>query len=378
MAVAATTALRPTSLASPSASTDFTPRSKSSLRTTPLAYEQRVSGAKTIGASLPFSVIFNGWFESPSANIPGPAASTCATLAPPPGAMKDGTATPSSSKNFFSLATRCWPYTKVETLCETVMGFGACARAGARQAAATAAAPEAVRKRRRGRVLRGPPFISAACGVPGGCHRRRVRRPRAGAGEGARSRGRAEPGLGARAAGRRAARGAGARRVGGAVAAPGRGARTRARRAGGAAHRGGRPAGGCAAHAARRADGRRGRRRRAGAGDGGAPRGAAARAAAHAAGRDGHRRGAHRDGGGGLGGQERRDRGAGAAARAPRRVHAAARQGRSRGPAARLLDPGAEPRGQHRGLQGRRPRDEPGRAGRQGRAGEDPRAGAKS
>src|SRR5438445_5441155 len=149
MAVAATTALRPTSLASPSASTDFTPRSKSSLRTTTLAYEQRVSVAKTIRASLPFSVIFNGWFESPSANIAWPAASTCATLAPPPGAMKNGTATPSSSKNFFSLATRCWPYTKVETLCETVMGFGACARAGARQAAATAAAPEAVRKRRR-------------------------------------------------------------------------------------------------------------------------------------------------------------------------------------------------------------------------------------
>src|SRR2546428_12153568 len=69
MAVAATTALRPTSLASPSASTDFTPRSKSSLRTTTLAYEQRVSVAKTIRASLPFSVIFNGWFESPSANI---------------------------------------------------------------------------------------------------------------------------------------------------------------------------------------------------------------------------------------------------------------------------------------------------------------------
>ena len=157
MAVAATTALRPTSLASPSASTDFTPRSKSSLRTTTLAYEQRVSVAKTIRASLPFSVIFNGWFESPSANIAWPAASTCATLAPPPGAMKNGTATPSSSKNFFSLATRCWPYTKVETLCETVMGFGACARAGARQAAATAAAPEAVRKRRRVHVMRDPP-----------------------------------------------------------------------------------------------------------------------------------------------------------------------------------------------------------------------------
>src|SRR2546429_4733713 len=91
MAVAATTALRPTSLASPSASTDFTPRSKSSLRTTTLAYEQRVSVAKTIRASLPFSVIFNGWFESPSANIAWPAASTCATLAPPPGAMKNGT-----------------------------------------------------------------------------------------------------------------------------------------------------------------------------------------------------------------------------------------------------------------------------------------------
>src|SRR3989442_14658152 len=89
--------------------------------------------------------------------------------------MKDGTATLSSSKNFFSLATGCCPYTKVETLCETVMGFGACARAGARQAAATAAAPEAVRKRRRVHVMRDPPLIAARCGGPGGCGRRRLR-----------------------------------------------------------------------------------------------------------------------------------------------------------------------------------------------------------
>src|SRR5207245_2244773 len=38
-------------------------------------------------------------------------------------AMKNGTATPSSSKNFFSLATRCWPYTKVETKVETHHGL---------------------------------------------------------------------------------------------------------------------------------------------------------------------------------------------------------------------------------------------------------------
>src|SRR2546421_2849184 len=69
-----------------------------------------------MSASRPFSVIFSGWFESPSANIACPAASAWTTLAPPPGTMKPGTLTPSASKNFFSLATRCWPYTKVETL----------------------------------------------------------------------------------------------------------------------------------------------------------------------------------------------------------------------------------------------------------------------
>ena len=119
-------ALRPTSLASASASTDFTPLSHSSWRTTTLAYEQRVSVAKTISASLPFSVIFSGWFESPSANIACPAATAWTTLAPPPGTMNPGTVTPSSSKNFFSFATRCCPYTNVETLCAAVMG-----RAGA-------------------------------------------------------------------------------------------------------------------------------------------------------------------------------------------------------------------------------------------------------
>src|SRR2546430_6872424 len=67
-----------------------------------------------MSASRPFSVIFSGWFESPSANIACPAASAWTTLAPPPGTMKPGTLTPSASKNFFSLATRCWPYTRSE------------------------------------------------------------------------------------------------------------------------------------------------------------------------------------------------------------------------------------------------------------------------
>ena len=68
-----------------------------------------MSVAKIMRASLPFSVIFSGWLESPSANIACPAASACTTLAPPPGTMKPGRLSPSSSKNFFSLATRCWP-----------------------------------------------------------------------------------------------------------------------------------------------------------------------------------------------------------------------------------------------------------------------------
>jgi len=68
-----------------------------------------VSVAKIIRASLPFSVIFSGWLESPSANMAWPAARACTTLAPPPGTMKLGTLTPSSSKNFFSFATRCCP-----------------------------------------------------------------------------------------------------------------------------------------------------------------------------------------------------------------------------------------------------------------------------
>src|SRR6266705_2295800 len=78
-----------------------------------------------MSASRPFSVIFSGLFKSPSANIACPAASAWATLAPPPGAMKPGTLTPSASKNFFSLATRCWPYTKVETLGVRAVGRAA-------------------------------------------------------------------------------------------------------------------------------------------------------------------------------------------------------------------------------------------------------------
>ena len=67
-----------------------------------------MSVAKRMTASLPFSLIFSGWFESPSANIAWPAARACTTLAPPPGTMKPWSAvTPSSSKKRFSRATRC-------------------------------------------------------------------------------------------------------------------------------------------------------------------------------------------------------------------------------------------------------------------------------
>ncbi len=68
-----------------------------------------MSVAKTISASLPFSVILSGWLESPRANRTCPAASACTTLAPPPGTTKSGVLTPSSSKSFFWAATRCWP-----------------------------------------------------------------------------------------------------------------------------------------------------------------------------------------------------------------------------------------------------------------------------
>ncbi len=66
-----------------------------------------MSVAKSMRASLPFSVTLSGWFESPSANWTCPAARACTTLAPPPGTTKSGVRTPSSSKNFFWAATRC-------------------------------------------------------------------------------------------------------------------------------------------------------------------------------------------------------------------------------------------------------------------------------
>ena len=88
-----------------------------------------MSVAKIMRASLPFSVILSGWLESPSANCTCPAARAWTTLAPPPGTTKSGVLTPSSSKNFFCAATRCWPYTKVETLWEAVMALRPCAGA---------------------------------------------------------------------------------------------------------------------------------------------------------------------------------------------------------------------------------------------------------
>ncbi len=59
--------------------------------------------------SRPFSVALSGWFESPRPNIAWPAVTAFTTRAPPPGTMNPDALTPSSSKNFFSFATRCWP-----------------------------------------------------------------------------------------------------------------------------------------------------------------------------------------------------------------------------------------------------------------------------
>jgi hypothetical protein len=70
---------------------------------------QRVSVAKIVVVSRPISVILSGWFESPSPNMACPATTVWLTFAPPPGTMKLGTVTPSSSKDFFSFSTRCGP-----------------------------------------------------------------------------------------------------------------------------------------------------------------------------------------------------------------------------------------------------------------------------
>src|SRR5438445_212796 len=73
-----------------------------------------------------------------------------------------------------------------------------------------------------------------------------------------------------------------------------------------------------------------------------------------------------------------RARGAHPAPRAPRAVCHRARRGRGRGSAARLPDPGAEPRGQHDRREGRRPRGQSGGPRSEGPDREDARAGAKS
>src|SRR4030095_4456943 len=109
-------------------------------------------------ASLPFSVIFSGWLESPSASTAWAATSACSTLAPPPGTMKLGRLSPSSSKNFFSFATRCWPYTNVETLCDAVIALP-CAWA-ARPPPASRPAPVTLvvaRNCRRVQLINDPP-----------------------------------------------------------------------------------------------------------------------------------------------------------------------------------------------------------------------------
>src|SRR3989442_259643 len=107
-------------------------------------------------------------------------------------------------------------------------------------------------------------------------------------------------------------------------------------------------------------------------------RGAAARADPRAPRRGADRPGADPRRGGDLGGEDRRARGAHPAPRAPRAVRARARRGRGRGSAARLPEPGAEPRGQHDRLEGPRPRGQSGGARSEGPDREDARAGAKS
>ena len=60
---------------------------------------------------------------------------------------------PSSSKNFFSFATRCWPYTNVETECEAVTVFWARAQRGTPAMAPAAVVAVRARKRRRFHVI---------------------------------------------------------------------------------------------------------------------------------------------------------------------------------------------------------------------------------
>ena len=69
-----------------------------------------MSVAKIISASLPFSVILSGWLESPSANMHLSRGQRLHDLGPAARARRSpGVLTPSSSKNFFCAATRCWP-----------------------------------------------------------------------------------------------------------------------------------------------------------------------------------------------------------------------------------------------------------------------------
>ena len=123
------------------------------------AYEQRVSVANRMTVSRPFSVAFSGWLQSPRPNIAWPAVTALITRAPPPGTLNPGRLSPSASKNFFSRATRCWPYTNVETLWETVIGLP-CARAREPRPASASPAPVrpvVMRKRRRVQAMRDPP-----------------------------------------------------------------------------------------------------------------------------------------------------------------------------------------------------------------------------
>src|SRR5438309_2338615 len=105
--------------------------------------------------------------------------------------------------------------------------------------------------------------------------------------------------------------------------------------------------------------------------------GAVARAHQRAARRGRARRGAGPHRGGDLGGEDRRARGADPARRASRAAGAAPRQGWLRRPAAGLLDPGAEPRGQHDRLEGGRPRALPVGSRSQGDHRENARTGAE-
>ncbi len=90
-----------------------------------------------------------------------PAASAWTTLAPPPGTTKSGALRPSASKNFFCTATRCCPYTNVDTLWDAVIVLSAWAWP-ARTHAGTAAAPAAtaVAPRNARRVTARPPVFA--------------------------------------------------------------------------------------------------------------------------------------------------------------------------------------------------------------------------